>query len=400
MGQLFRAKAVPLSKHPLITLIIHQGWISLEKQYFIDLSLKSWEKFRRANPRWEMHFPLAMYGKREIFGSLNLETARIVQVCHKELAEKILSEVEDAYLIVNDLVAPSGEKRIKFDAFAPKISSYLEDEKVVYKIYFESGEHIEVKQPKNYEQIFDPSKTAFIYEFDPPQKKEHLPFFENAKRFYEEGVLRCPKCGSFRVTGEGTEERPYWCWACGYMWTKELFEPEVVRKAEKKERELYAKMLAETLMYPFLKWEAERHGFTGPEAVKRYLKWREEEDWRRNQFYGFYVSEGDQDYIERIVESYMEEPESYRGLDAIDAVLMEYGYDFADYRPHKGYIWNPLNKKWMLPPYPPRTGDEVLALPKYKRMFPTHNYMFDRAIVKAVLLRRGWKFGIKGWQKG
>jgi len=259
-------------------------------------------------------------------------------------------------------------------------------------------EEVERVKRRALEAFRKTAKNIKIYS-NPPEK-EHLPFLENAKRFYEEGVLRCPKCGSFRVTGEGTEERPYWCWACGYMWTKELFEPEVVRKAEKKEREMYAKMLAETLMYPFLKWEAEKHGFTGPDAVKKYLKWREEEDWRRNQFYGFYVGEGDQDYIERIVESYMEEPESYRGLDAIDAVLIEYGYDFADYRPHKGYIWNPLNKKWMSPPYPPRTGDEVLALPKYERMFPTHNYMFDRAIVKAVLLRRGWKFGIKGWQKG
>jgi len=170
------------------------------------------------------------------------------------------------------------------------------------------------------------------------------------------------------------------------------------KKRLEEEKEMYAKMLADILIYPFLKWEAERFGFTGPDAVKNYLRWREEEDWRRNQFLGFYVSEGDQDYIERIVEGYV--PEEWRGLDAVDAVLVEYGYDFADYQPHKGYFWVPEIKKWVCPPYPARDERKIRELGKYERTFPVHNYYVDRAIVKAVLLRRGWRFGAKGWEKG
>lgn len=161
-----------------------------------------------------------------------------------------------------------------------------------------------------------------------------------------------------------------------------------------KEKRMYAKLLAERLMYPFYKWEAEKHGFTD---VKEYLEWRVEEDWKRNQFHGVYVSEGDQHYIQQVMQGYT--PKSYRGLDSINAVLLEYGYGFAEYQPNPKFKWNP-EIGWYVNPSPKRRSKEtVLNLPASRNMFPVGNYSYDRETVKAVLLRHGWTFGVEGWEK-
>ncbi len=160
-------KKVPLSKHPMLTSILQQGWTSLEYQYFIDLPYKDRENFIRKYPRWEMHFPLGWYGpKIPKYGTYvtDLERARVVWVCYEELAKKVLEEVEDAYLIVNDLKCPiCGETRIKFENFIPQIRASIKEingkENWVYKIYFVCGHYQECVHPLNLEAVFHPRKV-------------------------------------------------------------------------------------------------------------------------------------------------------------------------------------------------------------------------------------------------
>ncbi|MFQ6064215.1 MAG: hypothetical protein ACE5L6_01950, partial [Candidatus Bathyarchaeia archaeon] len=183
------------------------------------------------------------------------------------------------------------------------------------------------------------------------------------------------------VTFEGVHP---WVFHC----TKAIGVP---HKKTEEEVRVYAKMLGERLMYPFYKWQAEKHGFYGVDAVPRYLKWREEEDRRKNKFQGFYVGERDQKMIQSHIASYR--PEEWRGLDAIDAVLLEYGYDFADYQPNRNYVWHPQLKKWICGSSArPVSRAEVAAIPEEERDFPSGNYSYDRSIVQAVLYRHGWRY--------
>lgn len=188
-----------------------------------------------------------------------------------------------------------------------------------------------------------------------------------------------------------------------YREAKKTIEREVERRKSReyeKEVEYAAKTMAERLMYPFLKAEAERHGF---KTVKAYEKWKERVEREKNNFKGFYVGEWDQNNIENAVRNAVEDPAVMpRGCpDPVAFALMDYGYDFSDVRHHKGYAPVTYQGKvlfYMYPPYPSRTVREAYSLPYEDRLFPSHNYVVDREIVKAILLRRGWTFGVKGWQ--
>jgi len=161
----------------------------------------------------------------------------------------------------------------------------------------------------------------------------------------------------------------------------------------KREKEYFVKVFAERLIYPFEKWEAEKHGF---KSIEKYKRWKEKVERERNSFYGFYVGEWDQQNIVLAAKSAVEEPETYNWLDPVDAALIDYGYDFARYQPNKAYQF--INGKWVYTPFPRKPKAIVLGLPEEERDFPTHNYFIDRKIVEAVLQRYGWKFGVKGWQ--
>jgi len=171
------------------------------------------------------------------------------------------------------------------------------------------------------------------------------------------------------------------------------------REEREREKEFFVKTLAERLLYPYLKAEAERHGFKSIEAWER---WKERVEREKNNFKGFYVGEWDQNNIEKAVREAIENPEVMpEGCpDPIAFALMEYGYDFSKVRHHRGYAPVTFGGEtlfYMYSPHP-RTVKEAYALPYEERYFPSGNYIVDREIVKAILLRKGWSFGAKGWQ--
>ena len=173
----------------------------------------------------------------------------------------------------------------------------------------------------------------------------------------------------------------------------------VVPYEKYREFEMRAKMIGEQLIYPFHKWEAEEHGFTD---VKEYLKWKEQQNRRENDFLGVYVGPGDQELIDDWVEAYYqaekEEPGTWRGLDAVDSILVNYGYDFADKPHHRGYRLKP-NGKWVYTSNMISNREEVFKEPYEDRSFSTNNYELDREIVVEVLKKRGFVFTKTGWQK-
>jgi len=118
-------KRILLSKHPLMCSILNHG--SMEYQCFIDLSCEDYRRFIREHPQWEMHFPLGFYDNYK----------RLVWVCWEELANLVLKEVSDAYLIVNDLKCPNcGNTDVLYDYLTPKISVRITDNEVIYKVHF------------------------------------------------------------------------------------------------------------------------------------------------------------------------------------------------------------------------------------------------------------------------
>ena len=177
-----------------------------------------------------------------------------------------------------------------------------------------------------------------------------------------------------------------------------LYNCHVVPQEKKEEFHMRAKTIADQLLYPFEKAEAEEHGYSD---VKEYYRQKEQQFRKEHQFLGVFVSPGDQDLICDWVISYHNEqemyPENKQAVSDVDYVLVNYGYDFADKPYHRGYRLK-QNGKWVYTSNMIYDCEKIYEIPYEERDFSTNCYELDAKIVMEVLKKHDFVFTKEGWK--